>query len=507
MDSLWISDYHDNKQLKPISFQNLHTEKNLLETDVAIVGGGIFGTTCAYYLANLGYKVTILEKDKIGTKATGHTTAKITSAHGLFYDYLTNSYNKKFARDYLEANEEAIKNIKEIIDIEKIKCDFTYQNSYVYTTKKDDLKAIHKEIKALENLGYNCEFVTKTGLPFEIEGSICFKNQAQFHPRKYMLGLCNSILQNDGQIFTNSTITDVKKDGNYYYSYTHSNKIKSKYVVLASHYPFLKVPGFYFAKMYQVISYVIAIDPKTKLFNGMYISTETPPFSYRTVTTPDKDLLLVGGYSHKTGEKIDTTFIYNKLEEEAKKYYPDCEILYRWNTQDCVTLDKIPYIGEYSNLMPNMYIGTGFNKWGMTSSNVAANIVTDKILGIENKYEEVFTSTRLQPVKNRWEVRNMIKDTTEGLITDKFKIPTDTLDSIEKDTGKILEINGHKIGVYKDTSGNIFAVNPICTHLGCLLNWNNLDKTWDCPCHGSRFNYMGTNIFDPAINGLEIYNL
>ena len=499
MNSYWIDSTKNNA-----TFEKLAQD---IACDVCIIGAGLFGLTTAYYLAKKGLKVVIIDKQEVGTHTSGHTTAKITSQHGLIYDYLIQSYNTNFAQKYLNANQEAIANIKNIIDSENIECDFKYENNYVYTTNEQDIEKIKAEVAAMHSLNFDAEFVTKTELPFNTLGAIKFKNQAQFHPRKYMLGLCNSILQNDGQIFTNSTITDVKKDGNYYYSYTHSNKIKSKYVVLASHYPFLKVPGFYFAKMYQVISYVIAIDPKTKLFNGMYISTETPPFSYRTVATPDKELLLVGGYSHKTGEKIDTTFIYNKLEEEAKKYYPDCEILYRWNTQDCVTLDKIPYIGEYSNLMPNMYIGTGFNKWGMTSSNVAANIVTDKILGIENKYEEVFTSTRLQPVKNRWEVRNMIKDTTEGLITDKFKIPTDTLDSIEKDTGKILEINGHKIGVYKDTSGNIFAVNPICTHLGCILNWNNLDKTWDCPCHGSRFNYMGTNIFDPAINGLEIYNL
>ena len=190
MNSLWLSNNKliNNNFIKEIDTSNT-SNKTLLETDVCIVGAGIFGLTCAYYLSNLGYRVTVLEKDKIGEKTTGNTTAKITSQHGLFYSYLANSYSQKFAQDYLEANEQAIKNIKNIIDKEKIKCDFEYKNSYVYTTKKEDLKFIKKEQKAIENLGFNCEYVTKTGLPFEIEGAICFKNQAQFHPLKYLNGL------------------------------------------------------------------------------------------------------------------------------------------------------------------------------------------------------------------------------------------------------------------------------------------------------------------------------
>lgn len=507
MDSLWISDYHDNKQLKPISFQNFHIEKDLLETDVAIVGGGIFGTTCAYYLANLGYKVTILEKDKIGTKATGHTTAKITSAHGLFYDYLTNSYNKKFARDYLEANEEAIKNIKEIIDIEKIKCDFTYQNSYVYTTKKDDLKAIHKEIKALENLGYNCEFVTKTGLPFEIEGSICFKNQAQFHPLKYINGLANCILSKNGQIFTDTTVTDVEKIEDFYLTSTENFKVKSKYVIIASHYPFINFPGFYFAKMYQSTSYLIAIDPKKTLFNGMYISASDPVFSFRTAKYHGKDLLLIGGGEHKTGQPPSYQDSYGLLEAEAKKYYPNCEVLFRWNTRDCISLDKIPYIGPYSSIMPHMFVGTGFKKWGMTLSNVAANIITDMICGKSNKFSYLFDSSRLKPVKNIDEMKNILVHSTNSLLLNKLRPANMSFDEIANNSGSIIDVNNTKVGVYKDPNGKIFAVKPTCTHLGCLLSWNDVDKTWDCPCHGSRFNFDGKNLYDPAFKDLEVFHL
>ena len=341
-------------------------------------------------------------------KQLGHTTAKITSSHGLFYNYLIKSYSKKFASDYLKVNELAIENIKEIIDSERIKCDFEYQNNYVYTTNKSEISSIKKEVDAVQSLGFPCEFVTKTGLPFEIEGAICFKNQAQFHPLKYLYGLCNSIISHTGEIFSNTLVTNVEQLlDNTYMVYANNHKIKSTYVIVATHYPFINFPGFYFTKMYQSTSYIIAIDPKKTLFNGMYISSSEPIFSYRTAKFGSRKLLLIGGADHKTGHPSCYQDTYGILENEAKKYYPDCEILYRWNTRDCISLDKIPYVGEYSNTMPNVFVGSGFKKWGMTSSNVAANIIVDKICNRKNKYEYLFRSSRLKPIKNRDEVKNM----------------------------------------------------------------------------------------------------
>lgn len=259
--------------------------------------------------------------------------------------------------------------------------------------------------------------------------------------------------------------------------------------------------------MYQSTSYVIGVDIQDKPFDGMYINTQSPIFSYRFANYNDKKILLVGGADHKTGSKIDLEEAYSILENEVKKYYPKSTVLYRWNTEDCITLDKIPYIGDFSNFLPNMYIGTGFNKWGMTSSNVAANIITDKILGKENEYEEVFRSTRLHPIKNSQEFGSMLKETTNSLILNKFKVPPQDLDSIENDSGSVLEYNNEKVGIYRDKRGKIFAIKPICTHLGCLLSWNNIDKTWDCPCHGSRFDYTGKNLYNPAIKDLDIIDI
>lgn len=499
MGSLWL-DFVQEKN----KFSSLTENK---KTKVCVVGAGIFGLTCAYYLTLWGYDVIVLEKDNIGEKTTGNTTGKITSQHELFYDYLINSYDEKFAKDYLQANEDAIENIKNIIDAEKINCDFLYQNSYVYTTKKDELRAIKKEVAAVESLGFNCEFVTKTGLPFEVEGAICFKNQAQFHPLKYLYGLADCIVRKNGGIYTETTVTDVKKDGNLYVVQAGDYSVTADFVIMASHYPFINFPGLYFAKMYQSTSYIIAVDTKKTLFNGMYINFTNPIFSYRTAKYKGKDILLIAGGDHKTGQPTCFQDSYGLLEQEALKYFPDGEILFRWNTRDCISLDKLPYIGSYSVSMPNVFVGTGFKKWGMTLSNVAANIIVDKIRGKQNSYEYLFQSNRLQPIKNHDEMKNILVQSANSLLLDKLKSPSMSFDNISNNSGGVIEVNNEKVGIYKDETGKVFAVKPICTHLGCLLSWNDVDKTWDCPCHGSRFDFMGKNLYDPAFKNLEFYDL
>jgi len=499
MNSFWL----DSVKNTP----NFSELKENLSSDVCIVGAGILGLTCGYYLSKQGLKVTILDKNNIFQKVSGHTTAKITSQHNLIYKYLIDSIGIKLAKQYLDANQEAISNIKNIIDCENIDCDFELQDSYVYTCNEDEIDEIKFENHAVNSLGFSSEFVTSSPLPFKILGAIKFPNQAQFNPVKYAYGLADKIIKNSGEIYTNTIVYDIEKDGDLFLTHTKNNTINSKYVILASHYPFINAPGYYFLKMYQSTSYVIAVDIGDNFFDGMYINPSSPTFSYRTAIYNNKKILLVGGADHKTGAKIDLSNAYSILENEVKKYYPKCNILYKWNTEDCITLDKIPYIGEFSTLMPNMYIGTGFNKWGMTSSNVAANIITNNILGHPNNYEEVFKSTRFHPIKNSDEVGNMLKETTNSLILNKFKVPEKDLENIKNDTGEVLEIDDVKIGIYRDSNGNFFAVKPICTHLGCLLSWNNIDKTWDCPCHGSRFDYKGHNIYDPAIKDLETFEI
>ena len=559
MNSFWLDSIENSTNFNKL-------EKDI-STDVCIVGAGIFGLTCGYYLTKQGYNVVILEKEPdIASKTTGHTTAKITSQHNLIYKYLIDSLGESMAKKYLYANQDAIENIYQIINDENIDCDFVRQDSYVYTNNLDELEKIKLENKAVNSLGFKSEFVTSTPLPFNVLGALRFPNQAEFNPIKYAYGLAKCITSNGssaidglvnagsvgsvsvgdgivenspggaslnlakgtGEIYTDTLVQNIKKENDEFITSCKDYVVRSKYVILASHYPFIDRLGYYFLKMYQSTSYVIAVDIGDKTFDGMYINSKQPTFSYRFANfsgSCGKRLLLVGGADHKTGSKIDLSNAYSILEYEVRKYYPDCKVLYKWNTEDCITLDKIPYIGEFSHFMPNMYIGTGFNKWGMTSSNVAGNIIVDKILGRENEYENVFKATRLHPIKNNVELGNMIKETTNSFVINKFKVPDADLDVIEdnsvmsgskkagnfeeikNDSGHVLKYNGQTIGIYKDNDGKIFAVNPICTHLGCLLSWNNLDKTWDCPCHGSRFDYKGHQLYNPAIRDLDVIDL
>lgn len=509
MKSYWI----DSKKKK----QEYKSLKQNIETDICIIGGGITGISVAYELNQYKIRNIILEKDRIGQKTTGHSTAKITSQHGLFYKYLIDSQGKEFAQKYYEANEKAIKNIKNIIQKEKIKCEFETQSAYVFTQKIEDVQKIKDEVGAVKSFGGIANYIEAQDIPInninkennnriKALAAIEFPNQAQFNSYRYVTELAQKCEQMHTQIYENSKVVDIiEADRGYDIQLDNGAIVKAKYIVMATKYPIINFPGFYFLKMYQSTSNVIVVDPKENLFEGMYINSEDPTISLRTIKTRDKNLLVIAGFDHKTGAKIDLSNGYQYLEKIAKDMYPNCEVKYRWNTEDCISLDKIPYIGEFSNTMPHVYVATGFNKWGNSTSNVATNIIIDKIMERENEYEEIFKATRLEAVKNHKEMGNMIKESIHSLVLNKLNIPKESENQIKNDQGGIIEINGERVGIYKNSQGEIFRVKPICQHLGCELSWNNLDKTWDCPCHGSRYTYKGELIYGPSVKNLEQY--
>jgi len=365
-----------------------------ISSDICIIGGGITGIATAYKLKDSGLKVTLLEASKIGMGVSANTTAKITSQHGLFYNYLINSFGFETAKKYLDSNEEAIKDIENIVTTENIDCGFEHQVNYVYTCSKDYIQKIKNEADSVKALGLDAKLITETPLPFDVKIALGFPNQAKFHVRKYILGLLPTL--SNTQIFEDSKVINIKKENNRYKVYSNNNIVDCKYVVIATHYPIKNFPGMYFLKMYQDKSYVIGVDIKKPLFDGMYISAETPVTSFRLT----EKILLIGGSGHKTGKNnIDLDKSYLNLENYIKSIYPEAEIKYRWTTEDCVTLDKIPYIGRFSNLFNNMYVATGYKKWGMTTSHVAAKIISDDILGKENKYASIYSATRFRSYK------------------------------------------------------------------------------------------------------------
>ncbi len=494
MESFWEEEIKKHQEFESV--------KNNIDVSVCIIGGGLTGLSTAYYLSKK-VSVAVVEKDRICSHTSGKTTGKITSQHGLFYEYLINSENKEFAKKYLKANEKAIDNIENIIKESQGECDFEREDAYVFTMQETKVDQIKNEQASVDKIDKEkSEFVKQVLLPLEIAGAIKFRNQAKFHPVKYGYILANSIMNNNGRVFENSKVTDIKRENGKYIVSVNRNKIIADYVVIATRYPIVNVPGYHFLKMYQSTSYAVMTDVKKELFNGMYISTEVPNISFRTVKDGERKLLLAVGFDYKTG-KEDLKDGYQRLETVIRKMYPDAEILYKWSAEDCISLDKIPYIGEISVMKPNMYIATGFNKWGITSSNIAANIITDDILGNENEYKDIFKSTRLQPIKNRQEVGNMLKEVNKSLIASRFKITKNELKDIKIGEGKIVNINNTKVGVYKSQTGEVFKIRPYCAHLGCELYFNNIDKTWECPCHGSKFSYDGKLIEVPSNKDLK----
>ncbi len=455
--------------------RNKYSElKENIECDVCVIGGGITGISCAYYLTKNNFNTVVLERDRIASKTTGHTTAKITSQHDLFYDYLIISKGEEFAKKYYEANEKAIDNIEKIVKEEKIDCDFKRVDSYVYTNDVKIVEDIKKEVEAINSIDGKCEFVKQIDIPVKTKGAIKFPNQAEFNPIHYMNGLCEAIEKNRGKIYEESKVIEYEKEDSIFKVLVETNQgkyiVKCKDLVVATRYPIFNVPGFHFIKMYQEISYGVASKlPSNIQIKDVYISKESPVISIRTAKYNNDDYLLIIGNNHKTGENVNTKERYQILEELAKQITGN-DIEYRWNTEDCISLDKIAYIGKYSDLIDNMYVATGFNKWGMTTSNIAANIITDLIMGKDNEFLEVYDSTRLEPIKNSGEVGNMVKEIAKSIVAPRLDITRE---------------------------------KKYCTHLGCELTWNELTKTWDCPCHGSRFEENGESIEAPSIKNME----
>lgn len=406
-----------------------------IKTDVLIIGGGMAGVLCAYMLHHSGISYVLAEAETVCSGITKNTTAKITSQHGLIYDKLIRKFGMERARQYLSANEAALHRYRDLCG--DIDCGFEEKDSYVYSL--DDRQKIEREIMALEKLGFQAEFTNQLPLPFSVAGAVRYPNQGQFHPLKFI-----SAISKDLHIYEHTVVRELVGTT----AITDRGKITAKKIIVATHFPFLNKHGSYFIKLYQHRSYVIALENASNV-NGMYVDEAQTGMSFRN----HEDLLLIGGGDHRTGKKGGN---WQELRDFAQRHYPHAPEKYHWATQDCMTLDSVPYIGAYSASTADLYVATGFNKWGMTSSMVSAMILCDLIQGKEIPYADVFSPSRtiLRPQ---------------------------------------LAVNGFEAVVNLLT-----PTAKRCPHLGCALKWNSYERTWDCPCHGSRFTENGKLIDNPA---------
>ncbi len=430
MDSIW--EKAGSNQRFPVLGQNIHT-------DVLIIGGGICGLLCAWQLQQAGIDYALAEAETICSGITKNTTAKLTIQHGLIYQKLLKKYGLAKTRQYYEANNEALKQYAALC--KNIDCDFERQDSYVFALNSSE--EINKEIRALAAIGVKADYCDTLPLPFPAAGAVRMQDQAQLDPMKFVRSISRDL-----NIYEHTRVRELVGTN----AVTGGGTIQANKILVATHFPFLNKHGSYFIKLYQHRSYVLALKGTPK-FDGMYVDAAQTGLSFRHFG----ELLLLGGGSHRTGKQGGG---WQELREFAQKHYPQATEVAHWATQDCMSLDGIAYIGPYSASTEGLYVATGFNKWGMTSSMVSAMVLADLVQGKENPWAEVFSPSRslLHP-----------------------QLAVNALES---------------------TVNLLTPAKKRCPHLGCALKWNPQEHTWDCPCHGSRFTKDGTLIDNPATGDL-----
>lgn len=442
MDSIWTD------SVNMPEFPELEED---IRTQVLIIGGGMSGILCAYFLQEAGIDYCLLEKRRICSEITCNTTAKITSQQGAVYDELLRKEGLEVAGLFLKANEQAKKYYKDITT--DISCDMEEKDAYMYA--RTDRELIEREAGALAKLGYASEFVENPGLPFETVGALRVPNQLQFHPLKFAGAIAKNL-----NIYENSGVREMTE----YLALTEKGSVAAQKVIIATHFPFINTRGSYYLKLYQERAYVLALQNAPDV-QGMYMDAVHGGMSFRNY----KDYLLVGGASHRTGKKVFRGKDGKKsvcgmqfLKDEVAACLPQAKIVAEWGAQDCMSLDKIPYIGPYSSRTPDIYVATGYNKWGMTGAMLAAMVLSDLVQGRENEFAGILSPGRsiLKPqlVKNMWSAATGI------------------------------------LKPYKGTR---------CSHMGCVLQWNAEEQTWECPCHGSRYDEKGEVLDNPAVDGIQ----
>jgi glycine/D-amino acid oxidase-like deaminating enzyme len=427
-----------------------------IAVDVVVVGSGIVGLTTALLLEREGMDVAVLEMRRVAAGATGYNTAKLSSLHGLTYTQLEGSLGRDKARLYGEANEAGIARVFELADELGIDCDLARKPNFTYSEDAADVEDLREEARIAAELGLPATYVETLDLPFGVAGAVRFEDQAEFHPVRYADGLAAALR---GPVYEGTRVTGLGSGG---VNTARGHAVKAEHVVVATHLSFLD-RGLYFARCHPERSYVVA-GRASKLPAGMYLSTESPAHSIRA----HGDRLLVGGESHKTGQ-ADAAERYDRLEAWGRERF-GLEPELRWATQDQMPVDGVPYVGRHDPVSGDLWVATGFKKWGLAMGTAAGELLAAQIAGREHRWTPLFDPNRLRP---------------------RASAP----DFVKENANVAYRFVADRVGK---------RGNPRCTHLGCLLDWNAAEETWDCPCHGSRFAASGEVIEGPAVQPLEV---
>jgi glycine/D-amino acid oxidase-like deaminating enzyme/nitrite reductase/ring-hydroxylating ferredoxin subunit len=467
--------------------------------DVAVLGGGMAGLTTAYLLERQGASVAVIEAGRVAAGVTAYTTAKVSALQGTIYSTIEGKFGAEGARTYAAASQLAKEWMRGRVDELGIDCDWRAKPAYTYAEDASDVAKVEREVEAAGRAGLAATYTTETDLPWPVEAAVRVDDQAEFHPRKYLLALAAAL----DNVFEQTRATAVSA-GSPNRVLTTRGELTADDVVVATHFPFLDRAGF-FARMHPERSYGLGIYLKRGATppQGMYLSTESPVHTIRSHPTADGEMLIAGGESHKTGQGGDTAERVQRLEAWARARFDVRSIEYRWSTQDNMPVDSLPYIGRMLPFQRGIWVATGFMKWGLTSGTAAGLLLADLIAGRPNDWADLFDATRIKPVASAAEFVKENANVGKHFVGDHLSSPdARSLDEVPRGEGRLVRRGAKKVAAYRDDDDALHVVSAICTHLGCQVKWNSAERSWDCPCHGSRFGTDGTVLQGPAVADL-----
>lgn len=475
--------------------------KEDFDADVVIIGGGITGLLTAYLLEKSGNRVVLLEADTIGDGTTAYSSCHLTTDIDFEYRNVSASFNEETAKLVADSRVAGINLIEKIAKAHNIVCGFKRVDGYLYTENKEDVTSIKEEASYASKAGLDVSLTAKVPLPFETLQGLVFHQQAEFNALQFIIGLADVLSKTSCKIFENSRVTGlVEKDG-FCGVQTERGSIHAKHVVVAAHLPAFSHVLQTMAAPYR--SYMMAVTLKEEHYpKGLFWDTADPYHYTRTYTHDAGQWLVVGGADHKTGVVETTEQSYEALEKYVRERYAVNEITHRWSAQFYEPVDGLPYIGR-NPFSKNIFIATGFSGDGLVYGATASMIISDLIMEKANKWSGIFDPTRFNPLASAKEFIKENSDVLKHFVKDRFVAEDLDLKDVKIGEGKIIEKDGEKLAVARDSNNEVYVLSPVCTHLKCFVKWNSSEKSWDCPCHGSRFSINGEVITGPAIDPLE----